>query len=617
MSDITALSQKYGDLRHKKSFSYDRLSTLEQKYLTSRRPRKSSTECETSEGQDYNKISPEPDLEKQKYDSASLKRRGSDLIGKPSEQNGSYTGHKRKEYLHSGETSVDEQLTSYMNKTSLMGDKDKVGDVQVAKSPSGSGSSEDSMDEVINFNNILTIDDILNRVPDVESRNPYDDVKEEEINSESGNIDINHRGPWQKEIYKTDEKKNSLVKSGRSSSQSSIHSDDEGDSDQLVGILLAQASQNIFRSSRRKSSIEFNFDSILKTKSVKEAMKSLSRKNSQMCLVESVAESIASSNESNIAEDLVESNHSSSGEGNQSVEENLASTVRKSTEKVHMAGEDTQEGTTMNSSGNEGGKSVRTTSSQTRKGSHGRSLQENKSALPFTSGRQRAGSYCQSDGQCPGDASESRANIKHGRKSNNRSGSRNHSPKKSKHKKKHRSSTSEGTSSTNESSLSDSTTEPTHRYYSKHLKHRWKYGFNPWVSIVVILYYTCSFKILSHGVFTEDQSCPVSSWQHPMCQTKPATGLTATHKKHTSPLKNRHVYYCMYSMYKRNMFKYWGSFFQSKVNLMQFLIVIPGLYSSSWLSLFLGEMSNLIFIKLLIRSYGFLGVQFGFFVLNE
>ncbi|XP_042230573.1 NK-tumor recognition protein-like [Homarus americanus] len=509
VSDITALSEKYRESRHKKPHSHDKLSSLEQKYLKKHKSIKDIIVSESSDDPDYNKASLQKSADlKLKNKSNSIKKTPNSTMQQKSidfrHDNVSRT------HLMSPDSSVDEELAQYLKETSLT-DNQNDGFLKgsaVTRSYSVTEDSDGSMDEVIKLDNILTVDDILGQMTDDESKAApkhainkceSDHSSESQISTLTDNLKTVHDNVYPTHKGNNNMKNKSAVSGSTAikdkSSLNTLNNDKEGsllvkstegcfyskshhvdkDFSKPVGMLLAQTSNDVFHSTRRKSLIEFNTEGIVKPILSKSSIKNTNKKvKPKLYSEDSVVESIASSIESSLATSVVEENSSVCASVGQSVEENLVKEAFDS--PVERPPTDASE----NSSETDESISLKMASqnTSTRKNSQDKILEVKNPTKHSTRKHKELDLSCKSNSQKQtiiSDQEESMGNRKLSRKSKK---TKKYSQKQSKSKKKHRSSSSESPSSSE--TVSDSQVERHHRHYSRSHRHKWNSDFNPW-----------------------------------------------------------------------------------------------------------------------------------------
>lgn len=294
-NEIAALSDKYsGDYRTRKSFPQDKLSSLEQKYLRKHVPR---TVDESSE--DLERYGESSSLSSVLSESKRVKKSSSTVTKKVAAAT-----PKQRHRGGSDTSSVDEELANYLNQTSL---SEKQPDSCISDSKVQSYEDEDSLDEMLNINNLMTVDDILGQVTndDEDSSKPPSEAEKPLRVTSGQNKQVVQAG----NSAKSKESSSGQNKNVYSDQDIVSNDDDDNEYNKPIGILLAQTSNNVFRSSRRKSSIEFNVDNFLK-------LQTHQRERSDPEILSE--EHITSSLESNVEESVVKTELS---EEDQTVEE--------------------------------------------------------------------------------------------------------------------------------------------------------------------------------------------------------------------------------------------------------------------------------------------------------
>lgn len=495
LSDIAALSKKYEDTGHRKTYSYDKISNLEEKYLKKHKASKDVARSEISKSTNRQvKI-------------------GSD-----------HAAYRRQPRLMSDSSSVDEELARYLNETSLTDELDGnlPGAGAVTKNHSSSEICDDSIDEVINFNNILTVNDILGQVTDSDSKSDHKSVSrkcEGEIISKSKNSvnekdlagaigsdidasgktslfvknkntasnslqvklsDVDNKDPSQISKHKKfpdnkEKEKNILLNSRKSLFYSGNQQDD--DSDEPVGVLLAQTSSNVFHSSRRNSLIEFKKESITKSKTSKSNTKNNNKP--KLNSDESILESIATSIRSSTVASVVETEPGTISSIDQEVEENFVKSAGGSQAGESQIRERIQKDALNGASDTEQSLSLKVSSPVSRECSQDNHMQEKYTTSQSTRKHKRPESSRQRKGYKSKNIVDTERRTKY--KKSDRSSSK-HTRKSRQHSncKKNRISTSESSS---ESGTSDSESDCHHRCHSRHRKHRSKPVFSPWFGL--------------------------------------------------------------------------------------------------------------------------------------
>ncbi|XP_071537060.1 uncharacterized protein [Panulirus ornatus] len=509
----------------KKTFTDDRFSSLEQKYLKKPSPSKKSTGSKILDGhkQNHGNAFHQQRAEEMKYDGqANSDKKATKSTIRQTEYSNNASS-KSKALMISDESSVDEELARYLNETSLTSNQGDEFHLDAKKSTAHSFSEDcdDSMDEVLNLDNILTVEDILDQITGNESQahgdskyesicpgssknsssiekpeaiirdsdppihykaNPVIRNESTSLNSNSGQVkglisdksDISHDS-MQTKMHGTDKKDKSMLFSSRKSLFYSNTKQDDSDHDKPVGILLAQSTTNVFHSQQRKSSIEFYTEGSVRPKAYNS--KNINEMvESEVYSEGSVKESIASYTQRSIAESVEEGDLSTSAGMDKSAEENLATSVPESLSENIQSLENTKKDIPKANSQTKESMSSKAHSQNTRKSSHN-FLTVKSPSKHSSSRRKMLKPSHHSDTNEPWNISDHEESTKEEKSKRKTEKVWKKRHKKHKSKKKYRTSTSESSSS---ESYSDSERDWHRRRHSQSHRYKWKYASKPW-----------------------------------------------------------------------------------------------------------------------------------------
>nr|XP_053646392.1 peptidyl-prolyl cis-trans isomerase 1-like isoform X2 [Cherax quadricarinatus]XP_053646401.1 peptidyl-prolyl cis-trans isomerase 1-like isoform X2 [Cherax quadricarinatus]XP_053646409.1 peptidyl-prolyl cis-trans isomerase 1-like isoform X2 [Cherax quadricarinatus]XP_053646420.1 peptidyl-prolyl cis-trans isomerase 1-like isoform X2 [Cherax quadricarinatus]XP_053646429.1 peptidyl-prolyl cis-trans isomerase 1-like isoform X2 [Cherax quadricarinatus] len=512
-SNIATPNKQQKDHGHKQT--YDKISNLEKKYIKNFRPSNDVTDVHN-----YNNsllrhkamISSDKQAHFNELSKLTVRQVNIDSMQVPD---------RRKPQLVSITSSVDEELAQYLNETSLTDELDGKFQDAAAVTKNHSFTEEcNTINELINFDNILTVDDVLGQMTDSEDKAYHNHVSVRCENKIAGNsknlvndeseaakeyniiasdktaqfIETKNTNTLQAKLSETikddltqnskqaeshagNERERNILLNFRESFFYSGTQQDEADSQsQPVGVLLAQTKSDIFHSSRRNSKIEFKREDIIKSKILKCHIKNKNKVMQNVSSEESVVESMATSIKSNSVESVVESDHRTISRMDQHVENAVTSDCESRT-GVNWTGEKIQSNKSRSSSETEQSLPIKAVTKKCLQNHNleTKYIKRQSSLLHNWQDSSHQSSICDSR-----DISDNEGSIKYKQP---RSKTSKHAKKYKQHHSKRKKARTPASSSSSDSENSDSELNQRRRHHSRHNKHKSKPADNPWFGL--------------------------------------------------------------------------------------------------------------------------------------